>query len=73
MTSTEAPRLQIGGTVYPTGHEPNDCYGATSAAVEVTDANGQVTSLPVNESGNFLTSQAIAFPIHVAVVANGKR
>jgi hypothetical protein len=69
----DAPRLQIGGTVYPTGHEPNDCNGATSAAVEVTDAGGRVTTLPVNAAGNFFTSAPITFPIHVAVVANGKR
>jgi len=73
MTSEEAPQLTIGGTVYPTGHEPNDCNGATPATVEVTDANGGVTSLPVNAAGNFLTTAPIAFPIHVSVVANGKR
>jgi hypothetical protein len=69
----EGPRFRIGGTVYPTGHEPNDCYGATSAVVEVTDATGRVITLPVNAAGNFFTSSAIASPIHVAVVANGKR
>jgi len=69
----EAPQFQIGGTVYPTGHEPNDCNGATGAAVEVTDAGGRVTALPVNAAGNFFTSSQLAFPIHVAVVANGKR
>jgi len=72
-SSREAPRLQIGGTVYPTGHEPNDCNGATSASVEVTDAQGKVTTLPVNAAGNFFTTSPIAFPIHVAVVADGKR
>jgi hypothetical protein len=72
-SSDEGPRFQIGGTVYPTGHEPSDCNGATAAAVEVTDATGRVTTLPVNAAGNFFTSSQIAFPIHVAVVANGKR
>jgi mono/diheme cytochrome c family protein len=71
--SEEGPRFGIAGTVYPSGHEPNDCYGATSAAVEVTDANHKVFTLPVNASGNFMTSSLIAFPIQVAVVANGKR
>jgi hypothetical protein len=69
----DAPRFSIAGTVYPTGHEPNDCNGAPSATVEVTDATGGVTSLPVNAAGNFFTSAAIAAPFHVAVVANGKR
>jgi cytochrome c553 len=68
-----APRFAVGGTVYPTGHEPTDCFGATSATVEVSDASGHVTALPVNPAGNFFTSVVIPFPIHVAVVAGGKR
>jgi hypothetical protein len=72
-SSGEGPRFQIAGTAYPTGHEPDDCYGATGAAVEVTDARGAVTSLALNAAGNFFSSAAIAFPIHVAVVANGAR
>jgi hypothetical protein len=69
----EAPLFTIAGTAYPTGHEPDDCYGATVASVEITDANQKVTTLPVNAAGNFFTTAAIAFPIHVAVVASGKR
>jgi hypothetical protein len=72
----DAPRLSIGGTVYPTGHEPNDCMGVPTsimAVVEITDATGAVTMLPTNSSGNFLTTARIAFPIRVAVLANGKR
>jgi hypothetical protein len=69
----EAPQFTIGGTVYPTGHEPDDCNGATSASVEITDVNQKVITLPVNGAGNFFTTSAVAFPIHVAVVANGKR
>ena len=72
-SSGEGPRFAIAGTVYPTAHEPTDCYGATSASVEVTDAAGKVTTLAVNAAGSFYSSAAIAFPIHVAVVANGVR
>ena len=72
-SSGEGPRFRIAGTVYPTGHEPDDCDGATTASVEVTDANGAVTTLTVNPAGNFYTQAAVAFPIHVAVVANGAR
>ena len=71
--SGEGPRFRVAGTVYPTGHEPDDCNGATSAAVEVTDAAGTVTALAVNGAGNFFSSAAFAFPIHVAVVAGGAR
>lgn len=69
----DAPRFRIAGTVYPTGHEPNDCFGATSAVVEVTNANGGVLTLPINSAGNFFTTLAVPFPIRVAVLANGKR
>jgi hypothetical protein len=71
--SGEGPRFRIAGTVYPTGHEPDDCNGASAATVEVTDAAGNVSSLPVNAAGNFFTQAAVAFPIHVAVVAGGMR
>ncbi len=69
----EGPRFKIAGTVYPTGHEPDDCNGATSATVEVTDATGKLTSLAVNGAGNFYSSATFQFPIQVAVVANGVR
>lgn len=69
----DAPRFVIAGTVYPTGHEPNDCNGASAATVEITDATGAVTALPVNAVGNFFTTSRLPFPIHAAVVANGKR
>jgi hypothetical protein len=71
--SGEGPRFRIAGTVYPTGHEPDDCDGAAAAAVEVTDASGAITTLPVNAAGNFFSSAAFAFPIRVAVVAGGTR
>jgi hypothetical protein len=70
----EGPRFAFGGTVYPTGHEPDDCNGATSASVVVTDANGQVITRTTNAAGNFSYSGAIAFPIHAKVVtASGER
>jgi len=75
-SSGEGPRFKVAGTVYPTGHEPDDCNGAdaaTGAAVEVADATGKVVSLPVNAAGNFYSTTTITFPIQVAVVANGHR
>lgn len=69
----EAPQFSAAGTVFPTGHEPNDCYGAHGGAtVVITDANGVDHDLPVNSAGNFSTSAALAFPIHAKVVANGQ-
>jgi mono/diheme cytochrome c family protein len=69
----DAPRFVVAGTVYPTGHEPNNCNGASAGTVEVTDSTGKVTALPVNAAGNFFTTASLPFPIHVAVAANGKR
>ncbi|MCC6645498.1 MAG: hypothetical protein IT374_08015 [Polyangiaceae bacterium] len=60
------PPLVVGGTVYPTAHEPDDCRGADGApgvTVEVTDAAGTLYALPVNRVGNFWlkTSDATGF------------
>lgn len=69
----DAPSFRVAGTAYPTGHEPNNCNGATEATVEVTDANGVVYLLETNAAGNFFSTARIVFPIRVAVLANGKR
>jgi len=50
----EGPRLLIAGTVYPSGHEPDDCFGVSSILVQVTDANDQVVELHTNSAGNFM-------------------
>lgn len=70
-------RFQIAGTVYPTGHEPDDCYGVDGVAagieVEVTDAMNQVFTMPVNEAGNFMQQGmpgSVVFPI-TALVRHG--
>jgi mono/diheme cytochrome c family protein len=69
-------RIQIGGTVYETGHEPDLCFGIDGVKdpmyVEITDATMKVTQLPVNEGGNFLWDSFqlgdVAFPITAKVV-----
>ncbi len=77
----DAPNLWVGGTVYPTFHEPDMCRGAdgtstyAGASVEIEDAMGVVVSLSVNSSGNFLLPRNAAdltFPIRARVVHNGK-
>ena len=72
----EAPPLWIGGTVYPTAHEPDDCLGAPGpATVEITDADGTVFELPVNRSGNFRMEQAsgnVTFPVTAVVFYEGR-
>lgn len=57
----DGPRLWLGGTVYPTAHEPDDCFGtsgANGALVEITDATGRVFRLVPNATGNFLLENA---------------
>lgn len=68
------PILQIGGTVYPSLHEPDRCYGAEGAFVVVTDATGRAVTLPTGSTGNFTLSASVAalvHPIKVKVVRNG--
>jgi len=66
----------IQGTVYPTGHEPNDCNGVngttTGAQVVITDANGTMRTLAVNGVGNFETTTNIPTPFRAKVVYQGR-
>jgi hypothetical protein len=74
--SPDAPRLTLGGTVYPTSHEPDDCNGVkgtSGIAIVITDGMGnQLPAIPVNDVGNFRYEGRIAAPFHVKVVARGK-
>lgn len=58
----KGPQVQIGGTIYPTGHEPDNCIGLTTTGltVEITDSTGKSVSLPVNSSGNFAYTSKMA-------------
>jgi cytochrome c553 len=71
--------FDVGGTVYPTAHEPDDCNGVSLTGVQViiTDANGQDHPLDVNAAGNFYHQDffgfaAFALPIRAKVVYNGQ-
>jgi hypothetical protein len=71
--NSEAPKFSIGGTLYPTAHEPNNCIGtpggtAGTASVVIVDANNQTLTLAVNAAGNFYSSTAVALPYHAKVV-----
>lgn len=72
-----ADRFPIAGTVYPTGHEPDDCLGLDGSAVpifvEITMADARVVKLAVNGSGNFMydifkDGGSVMFPITARVV-----
>jgi hypothetical protein len=77
----DAPSFAIGGTVFPTAHEPDDCFGVdgerdTETFVVITDANGQELRLEVNDAGNFHSNEdgneGIAFPIRAKVVRGAR-
>jgi hypothetical protein len=71
----DGPNFQIGGTVYPTAHEPSRCNGADAqgAVVTVTDAAGQTVTAQVNAAGNFYTSgRNLRPPFRAKVAFNGK-
>ena len=67
----EAPHFSIAGTVYPTAHEPDDCYGKSAIQVVITDANGATITLNSNSAGNFASYAAVATPYHAKVVSAG--
>jgi hypothetical protein len=62
-TGEASPIFRFAGTVYPTGHEPDDCVGTAAfrAEVWVTDATGFIFSAKVNRSGNFMLETRHAF------------
>ena len=74
-TQMNGPGFNVGGTVYPTGHEPDDCNGSGSggAVVTVTDRNGASATFTVSSlSGNFSGNASLTFPITAKVTFQGK-
>jgi hypothetical protein len=72
-TRGEAPIFAIAGTLYPTGHEPNNCNGAngtSGAHVVVSGSNGTSITLIPNAAGNFYSSTFLSGP-YAAKVVNG--
>jgi mono/diheme cytochrome c family protein len=67
------PAFTIAGTIYPTAHEPNECYGKDGTenggalTVTLVDVNGGVISLKVNSAGNFYSEEELFPPLTVSV------
>ena len=79
LSEEEEPLIQIGGTVFPSYHEADLCYGVDGttrdARVVITDDSGMVFELPLERTGNFSLSfdfQRVVFPIRAKVVASGR-
>jgi mono/diheme cytochrome c family protein len=69
----EAPAFTAAGTVYPSLHEPDDCFGLGSGAqIILTGADGKKQTLTVNRAGNFMTELPLVLPYKASVVRNGK-
>jgi hypothetical protein len=71
--SGEAPTFVIAGTLYPTGHEPDNCNGVngtTGAKVVVTGNNGTSVTLTPNSAGNFYSSTTLPPPYKAKVVSS---
>ena len=68
----KGPKFSIAGTVYPTAHEPDDCYGLGSSTVVITDATGKVLTLKSNSAGNFYSQTAIKMPYTAKVIVGTK-
>lgn len=71
-----APVFSVAGTVFPTAHEPDTCFGVpatTGAQVIITDANGQELSpIRVVSGGNFgEIISGLALPYRAKVVVGG--
>ena len=74
-TQQGGPTFSVAGTVFPTGHEPDDCNGsgAGGAVVTVTDVNGVTATFTASTvSGNFHGSNRLTFPITAKVTFNGR-
>ncbi len=72
-TGGEAPKFVIAGTLYPTGHEPDNCNGvngSTGAKVVVTGSNGTALTLTPNSAGNFYSSTTLPPPYQAKVVSS---
>jgi len=69
------PVVWVGGTVYPTLHEPDGCYGINGGGATVVITAGRVVNLAVGPTGNFSlsaeTSANLTMPYQAKVVRNG--
>jgi hypothetical protein len=67
-------QFTIGGTVYPTAHEPDYCDGVDvqGATVVLTDAQNNKIALTPNSVGNFYSDQMVVMPFTAVVSYQGK-
>src|SRR5437763_884098 len=69
-STMNGPDRAIAGTVYPSGHEPDLCFGADGAngvRVVITGADGQSIALTPVPSGNFHLRMPVMTPFTAKV------
>jgi hypothetical protein len=72
-TSSDAQPLFVGGTIYPTLHEPDECNGSgAGASVILIDATGTSHTFTVDAVGNFVKYSSFPVPYR-AMVVKGSR
>ena len=74
-TTNRGPALTIGGTVYPTAHEPDLCNGANGtngARVIIVGADGQTQTLTPGAAGNFNSRTRVVAPYRASVTYMGR-
>jgi hypothetical protein len=65
-----APLYQVAGTVMDDVAEDDDCRGAASLTVVITDALGEVHEVPTNTAGNFWLDPSVelALPYSAMII-----
>jgi hypothetical protein len=73
-TKSEGPKFALAGTVMAASHDDTNCNGVQGATVEITGADGKVTTLNANAAGNFyIESMAALSTPYTAKVVQGSK
>jgi hypothetical protein len=72
--AASAPLFSFAGTIFPSAHEPDDCFGAVGngVAILIKGANGQRLTITPNAAGNFIAAASVPTPYTVEVTYQGR-
>lgn len=66
----DAPKFVVAGTVFPGSADADNCGGSSGVTVEITDANGKVTTMTTDAAGNF-SSRTAGPPPYMVLLKSG--